>query len=244
MTTEDKPILLQGAMDIEIAYFLAKLKNKEKTVVNNFVFWQGDLPEGKVVISKTRIGTAMAAGATALGIHLYEPRLIISQGTSGAYSPHLGYNDIVLGEKFFNGSAVLSGVDGVNSFLALENMEKENDFARLFKTAPQYLSSNPTALKAAQKAAARYRDGKVITGVIASFDQWNKDVKKIRSFTEATEALCEEMETNGAGTIAINCGIPFLAVRVISNNNATGTSFKGETAINCQEFVEMILQEL
>jgi len=74
MTTEDKPILLQGAMDIEIAYFLAKLKNKEKTVVNNFVFWQGDLPEGKVVISKTRIGTAMAAGATALGIHLYEPR--------------------------------------------------------------------------------------------------------------------------------------------------------------------------
>ena len=244
MNTAEQPILLQGAMDVEIAYFLAKLRNKENIVSNNFSFWQGELSESKVVVSKTGIGTAMAAGATALGIELFHPRLIINQGTAGSYKKNLDYNDIIVGEKFFNGSAVLSGADGVNSFLALNSMEKETDFARLFRTAPQYLSSNPAALKAAQKAAARYKEGKVVTGVIASFDQWNKDVDKIRRFTEATDALCEEMETNGAGTIAISCGVPFLAVRVISNNNATGTSFKGETAINCQDFEEMVLAEL
>ena len=50
------------------------------------------------------------------------------------------------------------------------------------------------------------------------------------------------METAGAGDIAGRMGIPFAALRVISNNNRTRRPFDPETARAVQEWVIRVVK--
>ena len=49
------------------------------------------------------------------------------------------------------------------------------------------------------------------------------------------------METAGAGETAARFGVPFGAVRVISNNNRTGEPFNPETARALQEWIVRVM---
>lgn len=79
-------------------------------------------------------------------------------------------------------------------------------------------------------------------GTIASADQWNDCPDTIRQLETATGALCEEMETAAAGETAARFGVPFGALRVISNNNRTGEPFDPETARVLQAWVIRTVQ--
>ena len=51
------------------------------------------------------------------------------------------------------------------------------------------------------------------------------------------------METAAAGETAARFGVPFGAVRVISNNNRTGEPFNPETARAVQEWIVGIVKK-
>ncbi len=235
-------ILVQGAMDVELSYLLSALEASRKIQKGAFTFWQGALGGQNIVLSKTGIGTALAGAATALGITTFSPTLIINQGTAGAYEEQLGYGDIVLGEKYFNGNALHTTKTGTKYYIDMERLEGESDFQRMFLPQPSYFSASSQALIRAASLNAVYTEGKVVKGIIASFDQWNMDQQTISFLRRTTGACCEEMESAGSGVVAQALNTDFLPIRVISNNNTLGTLFRGETAVSCQKFVELFLR--
>lgn len=244
MEKREMKILIQGAMDAELDYLCSLLEKAPRVTVGGFSFWEGTIAGVPVVLSKTGIGTALAGAATALGIERFKPTLVINQGTAGAYDKNLTYGDIVLGSTYFNGNAIYSKKEGGTCYIDLTSLEAESEFSKMFKDKPRYFVSDSAALEAAKSAATKYTEGKVVEGTIASFDQWNTNLARIEEIVKTTGATCEEMETAAAGMVAGAAGVPYLAFRVMSNNNTTGTPFQGATCVSCQKFVELVVEEL
>ena len=68
---ENKTILIQGAMDIEIQALLEKLEEQEKIVISDYEFYTGKIKNCNVIVSKTLIGTINATIATTIGIEKF-----------------------------------------------------------------------------------------------------------------------------------------------------------------------------
>ena len=64
---ENKTVLIQGAMDIEIQALLEKLEKQEKIAISDYEFYMGKINNCNVIISKTLIGTINATIATTIG---------------------------------------------------------------------------------------------------------------------------------------------------------------------------------
>ena len=103
------PIVLQGAMEMEVAPFIKRLKGAELEVYGDFFFWRGTFGTRPLIISQTGIGTAAAGAATALACALYQPSLIVNQGTAGGYGD-LAVGDVVLASALYNATPAIWGV--------------------------------------------------------------------------------------------------------------------------------------
>lgn len=94
------------------------------------------------------------------------------------------------------------------------------------------------------RESLHYTRGRSVLGCIASGDQWNDEPWVIAALQQQTGALCEEMETAAAGEVADRMGVPFAAVRVISNSNRLGEPFDPDTAVALQEWVSKAVTSL
>ena len=70
---ERRPILIQGAIDIEINYLIDILENKEEIRIGTYKFFKGTIDGYPVVVSKTKIGQTNAGASTAIAILKYNP---------------------------------------------------------------------------------------------------------------------------------------------------------------------------
>jgi nucleoside phosphorylase len=59
---------------------------------------------------------------------------------------------------------------------------------------------------------------RIFMGTVASADVWTQHGDSIRSMHDRYGSLCEEMEAAAVAQVAAVYGIPFLAVKDISNN--------------------------
>ena len=175
------PIVLQGAMEMEVAPFIKRLKGAELEVYGDFFFWRGTFGTRPLIISQTGIGTAAAGAATALACALYQPSLIVNQGTAGGYGD-LAVGDVVLASALYNANARYLGRDGLR-FMELGSLEHESVAAMDFPDVPPLLETDERLryiLEAfLKKSGASYR-----TGIIASSDQWNEASEQIRRIRE------------------------------------------------------------
>src|SRR3954469_24839846 len=96
------PVVVQGAMDVEIRALAASLQGASEEHVAGWTFWRGTIDGYPVVVSKTQKGMANAAAATALAAERYRPAAIINQGTAGGHVPALHVYDIILGVHAVN----------------------------------------------------------------------------------------------------------------------------------------------
>ena len=99
---KDKTILIQGAMDIEIEYFIDKLEKKEKQTIAGYEFYTGYIHTSKIIISKTLVGVVNSTTATTIGIMTFHPDFVINQGIAGAHKSNIHIGDIIIGEKCCN----------------------------------------------------------------------------------------------------------------------------------------------
>src|SRR5262245_45146146 len=99
---EQRPIVVQGAMDVEIRRLAAALADAREERVGQFAFWIGTIDGYPVVISKTLKGMENAAAATALAAERYRPAAIVNQGTAGGHQPDVHVFDIILGVEAVN----------------------------------------------------------------------------------------------------------------------------------------------
>jgi len=239
-----RPVVVQGAMDVEIRRLAGALEHAEEQRVRGWTFWRGSVGGYPVVVSKTLKGTANAAAATALAAERYEPIAIINQGTAGGHEPDLHVFDIVLGDEAINigsfktGYRARGGGSRFEEWMPLDLMRSEGSAgndpnARIMRR----FHADEALLAAARSVSDRYRRGRIVDGVIGSSEIWNSELDRIQQFHDRFGTAAEEMETAAAAQIAGLFGVPFLGIRVVSNNITNGGAYDATTGEACQDFV-------
>ena len=97
-------------------------------------------------------------------------------------------------------------------------------------------------LAAAASVKHLYRKGRVVEGVIGSGEIWNSEIDRIQRFHDQYGTSVEEMETASAAQIAGIVRIPFLGIRVVSNNITNGGTYDPRTGEACQEYVYEVVK--
>ncbi|NLS14097.1 5'-methylthioadenosine/S-adenosylhomocysteine nucleosidase [Vibrio sp. SM6] len=246
-----QPIMIQGPMPIEAQYFANLLTDVRVEQSGNAKFYLGNLNGYPIVVAQTSKGLENTAAATAVAIERYKPRAIINQGTSGGHDPKLNVGDIVLGKRSFNannfktqrlqkgeGSQPLTWIP--MDIMASEESAGEGSSAKDAEKVRYYLG-NEALLASANAVKHKYKRGKVVEGTIGSGNFWNNELDRMEWLHENYGTSVEEMETSSAAMISHAYGVPFLGVRVLSNNLTNNGKYDPSTANDCQQYVKDIV---
>lgn len=244
-----RPVVVQGAMDLEVKKLVAALENVTEEKIRAWTFWSGTLDGYPVVISKTLKGMSNAAAATALAAERYHPVAIINQGTAGGHVPDLHVYDIVLGTDAVNlgsfkteyrarGEGSKFSEWNPLDLMRSEGSAGQDPNARSMRR----FRGDEGLLVAARSVRGKYRKGRVVEGVIGSSEIWNSEVDRIQRFHDQFGTTVEEMETASAAQIAGLFQIPFLGIRVLSNNITNSETYDARAGEACQEFVYEVVK--
>jgi adenosylhomocysteine nucleosidase len=249
-TETRRPIVVQGAMQIEVGALAGAIANAREETLNGWTFWHGTVDGYPVIVSKTLKGMENAAAATVLAAEHFRPLAIVNQGTAGGHRPDLHVYDIVLGAEAVNIGSFKTGVRqrGASSdfaewapldLLRADGSAGQDPNARVMRR----FAGDARLLDAARGARDRYRKGQVVDGVIGSSEIWNSELDRIQSLHDRFGTSVEEMETAAAAQIATQFGVPFLGIRVLSNNITNAEAYDGHTAEACQEYVLEVVRK-
>lgn len=237
-----QPIIIQGALPIESENMAAKLNNVSVETIGGWKYWKGTYQGYPVIISKTRMGMTNSSAATAIAIERYKPIAIINQGTSGGHDPALNVYDIVLGKYATNIGAFRTprlttgqGSDSLQwneAFDVLPDDESDPEPIAIRK-----FEADSDLLIAAAKAKVRYSKGQVVEGTIGSADVWNNELDRIAFLHNTYGTSVEEMEAASVAQVAYQFNVPFLGIRILSNNITNNGAYDPGTGEACQEFV-------
>ena len=97
-------------------------------------------------------------------------------------------------------------------------------------------------LDAARSVRGRYARGHIVEGVIASSDTWNSELDRIKDLHDRFGTTVEEMEAAAVAQIAGMVQIPFLGIRVVSNNITNGEPYDPKVGEACQDFVYEVVK--
>lgn len=241
------PILIGEALNVETELLIKSLKNPAVYRDMNYTFVAGTYKDYPVVIYRTGENQGNAAASTALAIQKFKPVAVINQGTAGGHIPTLYLNDIVIGEKSFDSTAYITkyqaageGIDiTTQEMRGVESYDKEVGYFKHYK---EYYADS-TLLQIAKKVADNHKEFKTIVGTIATGNTWLNGIDHINFIHEKYGSTCEEMETNAVTQICKNADMPFIGIRVISNNITNGVKHNGTSAYTCQKFVLLVVDE-
>jgi len=225
----------------------AALAHPVEERVAGWTFWRGTLDGVPVVVSKTLKGMENAAAATALVIERYRPSAIINQGTAGGHPPALRVGDIVIGLETVNIGSFKTGVRQRGEGSRFEDWSPL-DLNRSEGSAGQdpnakrmrRFAGDPGLLEAARQARAQYSSSALVEGVIASSDVWNSELDRVAWLHDTFGTTAEEMEAAAAAQIAAAYRVPFVGIRIVSNNITNGGAYDRNTGEACQAFVRLV----
>jgi adenosylhomocysteine nucleosidase len=243
------PIVVQGAMPVEAERFAQRLDNPRETQIGGWRFWHGTVDGYPVVVSETLKGTSNAAAATAIAATQFHPVAIINQGTAGGHDPALKVYDIVLGKYSLSLGAFKTpkkaAGEGSDSrqwqpmdLLASKGSAGEDKNTHTIRQFP----ADAKLLAVAEGVKGSYTQGKVVEGVIGSADVWNSELDRIDYFHTNYHTSVEEMETASAAQIAAAFNIPFVGIRVLSNNMTNQGKYDPQTGLACQDYVYQVVK--
>jgi len=242
-----RPILIEGAMNTETEVLIRALKKPVVYREMNYMFVAGTYKDYPVVVARTEIGMANAAASTALAIKKFNPCAVINQGTAGGHDPALKIGDIVIGERSFDNSAYRSAYSEAGAGIDLTKQENLGTYAydattKKFQAYTEFFP-DPTLLRVAKSVADANKNFNVTTGVIGTSNTWFECVDYINFLHDKYGSSCEEMETNAAAQVCQNAGVPFIGIRVLSNNVTNSREYVAESAKVAQDFVLLVVED-
>lgn len=223
-------ILIQGAMDIEIEYLKSKLQNVKNKNISMYEFYEGNINNINVIISKTLIGTINATIATMIGIREFKPDLVINQGIAGSHRRNIHQGDIVVGKQCYN----------INAYSMPAKKEKEgsNPFEwEINKRAKEIKHSDEKTVEGLSEFLKNNYSNTTYIGTLGSGDVFNREIDRIDWITKTFDNLCEDMESIGMYSVCEKFDIPCIGIRIISNNEITGEKLDEQQAIKLQQLL-------
>lgn len=234
---KDKVVLIQGAMDIEIECLLSKLKNRKDRKIAGYQFYEGSINNIEVVISKTLVGTINSTMATTIGIINFHPNIVINQGIAGAHRTDLHIGDIIVGEKCCNINAYkMPSKDrgkGSNPFEWEPN-----------KRAKDIQNSDLKLVNIIEEILKLNCSNKIYRGILGSGDVFNREIDRIDWINNIFKNYSEDMESIGTYSVCNKFNIPCIGIRIISNNEILLEKLDKTKAIELQEILISILNNL
>ena len=242
-----RPILLEGAMNTETEKLVRALKNPVAYRELNYLFVAGTYKNYPVVVVRTEQGMANAAASTALAIKKFKPAAVINQGTAGGHDPALKIGDLVIAEKTFNCFAIKTPRTALGTGAELTKQKMRGTYAYdaasgTFQPCKEYFP-DAKLFNVAKKIADTHKNFNVTCGVICSSDAWLENLDFINFLHETYGSNCEEMETASAAQICKTAGVPFLGVRVISDNTTRTPAYDPHAATIAQDFVLLVVED-
>ena len=234
-------------MNTETEILIRALKNPVAYRELNYLFVAGTYKNYPVVIVRTEIGMANAAASTALAIKKFNPCAVINQGTAGGHDSALKIGDIVIGEYSYDYGAFKSAYSAAGAGSDLTQQKNigtyaYDDTSGKFQACTEYRASRPL-LNTAFKVADEHEEFNAVAGVIGTGNAWLECVDYINFLHEKYDSSCEEMETNCVAQICQNAGVPFIGIRVLSDNVTNDNRYVPESAKVCQDFVLLVVEE-
>jgi len=241
-----RPILLEGAMNTETEIFVRALKNPVVYKDLNYLFVAGTYKNYPVVVARTEQGTANAAASTALAIKKFNPIAVINQGTAGGHDPALKIGDIVIATKCIPFLAIKTAYTPKGAGADFTRQEIRGTYAYdaasgKFQPYKEYFSDS-TLFNIAFKVANTNENFNAVSGIIASSDAWLDTIDYVCFLNEKYGTSCAEMETVAAAQICQNADIPFIGIRVISDNAMLDDKYDPHSATIAQDFVLLVVE--
>ncbi len=199
-----RPVAIIGAMEEEVAEFLAHAEDVRATERGTFRIHEGMLFGKPVVIVKCGVGKVFAAMVAQHAIDRHDPSAVISTGVAGGLSPDFGIGDVVVSRDCAH-----HDMDARALGFALGHIPYSD--LRFFVT---------DAGLADRALGARLATGhKVAAGRILTGDQFISGDRHSTHghLTGELEGDAVDMETAAIAQVCNAHGVPFLSVRTISD---------------------------
>lgn len=237
---KEKPILVQGSMEIELEYIKEKLEEIEKIEINGYIFYKGKINNYPIVLSKTGVGVVNSTAASVIAIINFEPCIIINQGVAGGIGKNIHKESLVIGEKCINNNSFKTPYkeEGQGS----NSLEWElNTFIEGIDELVE-IKANKELVELAKQIVEK-QNLNYEFGTIGSGDVWNNEKDRVEWFSKKYQMICEDMETIGVYQIGERFEIPTIGIRIISNNLLLEEKYDKSVTKKGQGFVYTYIKE-
>jgi adenosylhomocysteine nucleosidase len=193
-----------AAMHEELAAVLALMPDEQKQLAAGRDFWVGHLHGQEVVAVLSRIGKVAAATTATALIERFQVDRIVFTGVAGGLASKVHVGDVVVADAF---------------------LQHDLDASPLFPRyeVPLYdtdrFGTDPVLTKLLADAVARALHGtRVHQGLVVSGDRFVSSAAESRLLQAALpDALAVEMEGAAFAQVCHDYGVPFAAVRTVSD---------------------------
>lgn len=186
------PIGIVGALRWELSPLERKLKPQRVESTGGMVLITGTYAEREIVLAIGGIGQTQASHASQVLLDRFKPRVLISAGFAGALDASLQPGDLILGERL----------------IRLDGGWSNQHPSEVFFSTPSLMTQAEEAAKALHLPFWR--------GALLSLNGMLTESYEKKAAAHSG-ALAVEMESASAAQAAIRYGLPFLAVRSISD---------------------------
>jgi adenosylhomocysteine nucleosidase len=215
------PIGIMSAMHEELAAVLQALPDEQRVQVASRDFWQGHWHGRPVVAVLSRIGKVAAATTATALIERFGVGQIVFTGVAGGLGPGVKVGDVVLARSF-----VQHDMDASPLFPRHEvplygrsRFATDADLSASLQQAAQAVLADvqrhvgPDAVGEFALQSVRLHEG-----LIASGDRFVSTTAECLSLQQSLpEALAVEMEGAAVAQVCADYGVPFAALRTISD---------------------------
>ena len=193
-----------SAMHEELSAVLALLPDEHKQVAAGREFWVGHLHGQEVVAVLSRIGKVAAATTATALIERFRVDRILFTGVAGGVAPEVNRGDVVIADAFLQ-----HDLDASPIFPRYEVPLYGTD---RFATDPGLTAKLAAAVRQALHGTHVHR------GLVVSGDRFVSSLAESLALQRALpEALAVEMEGAAFAQVCRDYGVPFAAVRTVSD---------------------------
>ena len=205
-----------AAMNMEAEHIVAAMHDAHTETVGGIrftvgrVFMEnegGEIGSAKLIVAVCGIGKVFAAMCAQTMIVKYAPKCVINTGVAGTLSPEIGIGDVVIASDVVQHDMDTSPIGDPVGWISGLDTVKMHSSDRLSKS----------ELKIAAEQVLAGTDAKIMSGVVATGDQFIADAAKKKWISETFGAVACEMEGGAVGQVCEANNVPFAVIRSISD---------------------------